>query len=63
VGLNRVIVRTLGGIQPFPTVDDVVTVTGEGTLAGEVTFEAEPGQNTLNLEIETLALPPPQIVP
>ncbi len=57
VGINRVIVHTLGTIAPAPTIDDVTPLTGKGTLAGGVTFEVKPGANEFNLELETLALP------
>jgi acetyl esterase/lipase len=64
VGVNRVTVRTLGSIAPVPTLDDVVTLTGEGTVAGVVNFQAElDGINRLDLELVTEVLAPPPLTP
>ncbi|MBX3440516.1 MAG: hypothetical protein KF861_23705, partial [Planctomycetaceae bacterium] len=63
LGMNQVIVRSLGSIDPIPTIDEVLTVTGQGTLAGVVTFEAKPGENRLDLNIETLSLPDVKTAP
>ncbi len=57
VGINTVTVHTLGDIAPAPTLMDVTPLTGEGTLAGVVTFDVKPGTNEFNLELETKTLP------
>lgn len=64
IGHNRVTVRSLsGGVPGRRGLNDVITITGNGTLAGEVTYEAKSGQNSFDLDIETLSLPDAKVVP
>lgn len=50
VGPNSVVVRTLGAVEPRPTIDDVQVL---GGAKGELAFDAKPGDNEFHLDLKS----------